>query len=1199
MSEGVINNTVLDYSLVKYFKVPYSNTVKFYTGYLFPNNKSIVQATWNFGDGTTVTTSFSSNEQRFNDIVTAVRPQADFFPRWDSGVDNCTGILIPKFEVDHTFNNGSYSVNVSLLDVNGNSYIGTPINIDINTEYQNRTIPQNWGYISQTYRPSTDINYLAKNGVPGITTEVSSVSSIPIDVNFNITNILNRLDIDYIEWNFGDGTFEVKSILGAIIIPEITKNSYSYKLIPTKLVYEPQVTIYFSNKTKYKIQIPSIPLIDVSNISISINSSNNTTVTNTPTFNITPVLSYNLPVETQFTHIISKNLKYIIWNYSDGEYDVIPVSYTPSLSNILQTYDIFHKYTSVNYYNYLPKCLLIYQDDNGEYYSERYRSIKQLNYQLGIIQDSGTGTGSYITSTTNFQKYDNISSLIEYPETNTGFATVHLRLSLSLPIQILYFEKIVWDINGDTIIQDKNTTEKFGKLTLKNVTTSIDTNSPLNVSATLYGIPALYASIPGNNLLTEFGTYSRQIYVLDKDLQDAINEESIFTLENPVITNPSIITTEEGVEIITPIIDTEVQVVEQEEQVYIGSNIVFDTLFTATNPIGNFLNRQYPTVASKPSNNLVSKRVIGFFKPSKTTPVIIDPGKFTFSINMESIEYDKPFYFPDPYKYGSNTSILNFFTLDQSFKKNARYGKARNEPNQPADSVSYYGYNSNNPNNFNSIYDSGYIHDSKNDIYGNVYGLLKDNNNFRQNIEEDELTKILTLQLNGYKFYDDIFGENIAFNYSLTGILGTETFRSGISSFTNGFSSRSEGYYTLNFGDFNRISKFKVPTEVIDVNTQYLNPINIGIRDGAFFMLNETEFLPDSISSDLSSFALSGTYYFTTLLEAGVRSATPYVRPLLAPSLSAIFTQNVRVSGNNGVVDIDCGVFETNFNINDSFFDKAAPIYIDSVNPSSTTTFLTGISSVIEELSIRDSLTGSIIVKDINGSYADLIDKLDYLQNKYPQTVFSSLTSGIKEFDLVYNTYFIKTSQYLICDKVLYENNMFNNPKTNNVIIEYNNNLYNTISNRFKVQDYVYFAVLSAYEAPSTTSAFVYPIIYKINTQTLKQTQVFPTDSISNYSNYFNISTGNVLYVEADTPRLTYNVDLDMFNLSYLLKDQNKIPYLVSVNFKDSDSVINSVNGFKFGVSNITNQFNSASSINTFTAVLTSGSYNITTYLTL
>jgi hypothetical protein len=1206
MSDAVVSNTILDYSLVRYYNVPNTTVVKFCTGFLFPNNKDLVKAVWDFGDGVSNTSTLSSSS--YSSILSSIDNVNGFFPAWTTTTSEDKSILIPKFETSHTYAGaGSYNVNVTLIDSSGVSYTGETSLVNVVDNLKVYTVPEDWANISQTYTAGTDINFLLATGTPSVQTNVSPVSSLPLTIDYEILNI-QRIDIDYIEWSFGDGTVDVYQLFGSPVTTTVSRNTYTYRVMPSQLVYEPQVTLYFKNKTKYKLQVPTIPTIDTSNICFGIADSNTDEIVSTAPFNITPVLSYDLPVEVKFISIIDKNLKYILWNYNDGEYDVVPVTYSTSLSNVVQTQEVTHKYTSLNYYGFYPTCVYIYED-SGSFYARSFKPSKLLNYQLGLVDNQidstgavATGVNYYIYSTTNYQKYQRISSLVEYPSTNTGFAKLHLRLSLDLPDQILFFEKIIWEVGDRTITQIKNTSEGFGTITLDNVPTSSTLNDPINITATLYGIPAIFADAAGDNFIVEYDTYSRTVNVNDKDYQETINAESRanLLLEPPA---PTIITTDEGVTIITPIVDTSVVTVEVETPVYIGSNIVFETLFKASNPVGNFLNRYYPTLASTPSNNLVTKRVIGFFRPSKTTPIIVDPGKFSFTLNLESLEYNKPYYFPDPYKYGSNTNVLDFFSLTPSFKKNARLGFARNEPNQPADSISFYGYNSSKSKNINSVVDSGYFHDQKEDIYGNVYGLLKDSNNFRQNIDLSEIKEVLYLQLNGYKFYDDIFGENNSFNYSLTGILDTQTIRSGLSTVTNGFSARSSQYYTLNFGDFNRITAFIPPTEVIDINTQYLQPRSVGIRDGAYFTLNDTELLPDSIRSDLSGFPGTGTYYFSSLYEAGVHTAVPYVRPLsgFTPSLSAIFTQSVRVSANNGVIDVDGGIFLTSYNINENFYSLTESAYVDSVNPEATTTYTTTTAISTGNIVERDSLLGSVIVSDPNGNYDNIFNKLTYMQSKYPQSVYQNLTAGILNFDMGYNNIILQSSNYLVCDKISVIDGVFTNPKTANIITSYNNDLFNSISNRYKVNNNIYFATLSTYGTPDTSTAFVYPIINKLDLDTFKLQQIFPDTAISNYEADFKITTDGVLYVQADSPHLTYNTDLDMFNISYVLKDQNKLPYLFNVNFRDSVSdIIDSTFGYKFGANNVSTLFTSISSLSSsFTTFIQGGNYTFNNYLRL
>lgn len=1196
MSDSVINITTLDYSTVKSITVPNSNTVKFFAGTLFPNNKDLVAAVWDFGDGTSVTTTYSSNSARYTNVVTSLNSVVDFFPRWSSSVDECLGVVVPKFETTHTYSNaGNYSVNVKLVDSSGISYIGTPVNVTVPDTLVAYTLPNNWENISASYTTSNDINFLYNDGIPQVSTVVSSVSSLPITVDFTISNLVGRVDVDYIEWNFGDGTFTVTNVLNSPVIPSLAQVRYDYQLAPTNLVYEPTVTVYFKNKTRYQFAVPQIALIDLTNISVDTPTVGNSAIRPVNVFNITPKNSYTLPVTTKFIHKVLPNLKYIIWNYDDGVYDVTPVDYSVDYSFINQVKIIEHTYSSINYYKFLPKCLLVFENLDGTYSVEQYQSRKYLNYDLSVINPLDNYYETVITSFSNYRKFDNISSVVVYPETNEGYASLTLRLSLDRPKDILLFEKIVWNINGTIIIQDKNTSKEFGYLNIPNIVTPVYDYS---ITATLYGIPAIYLLDGGNTKLTYYGEYQTSLFILDKDEQEAINANS--QIEFNIVPEVTIITTPEGIEITTGIVDEDIQIIVEDQPVYINSTVIFDKLFTAINPAGNLLNREYPTTATTFSNKLTNKRAIGYFRPSKSSNIIIDPGIYSFTINLEAIQYNQPYYFPDPYKYGSNTDVILFYSLDASFKKNAKFGRARREPNQPKDSVSFYGYNTlpteEAYSNLSYIFDEGYVHNSSSDIYGNVYGLVKDNNNFRKTINSEEGGTLLYLVFNGYKFFDDILGQGYSFNYFLSGTYETETIISGISSFTNGFSALSSNAYTINFGDFIQTPKFKAYSDPIDINTQFLDPIDVGIRDGAYFTLSNTEFLTDPISSDMpgfSSLSASTDCYFTELFEAGVNQAVPYIRPLLSStykSQSAIFTQSVRVSGANGVIDINGGEFVTNFDPTDNFFVTNETIYIDSVDPTSVTAYLSTTIPTTESKNTRDNLAGQIVIKSKNGTVLPLTTQLPYFEGKFGSTIYSSLTSGVLSFDMVYDTFMLATSSYLIIDRVKYASNAFVNPKTQNLTVEYNQNLYNTLSNRYKVNNDVYFATLSAYGTPSSTEIFVYPIIYKVNYSDFTMIKVFPdVDDISTYSSEFKLSGLNVLYTEASSPYITFNGDTNVFNITYLLKDQNKSPYLISANFEDKGNIVfKSVNSYVFGSDNYTYQFTSTSTLTSFSTLLSS-----------
>jgi hypothetical protein len=201
--------------------------------------------------------------------------------------------------------------------------------------------------------------------------------------------------------------------------------------------------------------------------------------------------------------------------------------------------------------------------------------------------------------------------------------------------------------------------------------------------------------------------------------------------------------------------------------------------------------------------------------------------------------------------------------------------------------------------------------------------------------------------------------------------------------------------------------------------------------------------------------------------------------------------------------------------------------------------------------------------------------------------------SAIQSFDLSYNTYFIQTPSYLIIDKIEYDNDVFKAPTTPSITIKYNSTPYNALSNRFKYKDNVYFITLSAYSVPSSSNISIIPQVYKLNISNFELVNILPYSS--DLLDTFTLSS-NVVYTEAVDPKLTYNEDIDIYNLSYLVKDQNKTPGLVSVNFAIRDSVIiKDVNGYDFTNGSITTVFNALSSLTTqFTSLVQSTTPTLT-----
>jgi hypothetical protein len=826
--------------------------------------------------------------------------------------------------------------------------------------------------------------------------------------------------------------------------------------------------------------------------------------------------------------------------------------------------------------------------------SEFHRLRNYLNYEGSLVRPE---TANYfiipLVGVEGYSKFNNISVLPVYSKNANGKADIRIRLSLGFPNQLYLFEKIIWTINGVEIVHNKNTVKDFGFITVPNITVPY---ANLSITAALYGYPNRFSSSTITEL-TLNNRYSYTLNILSYEEQQQIRQDTELILSRPPPLPPveTFVTGEGDVIIITPVLESTSTIPVTSFIALTGRSFNFNKLFEAAAPASNFLNRDFPSTASTgEATETASKREVGYFTPSQTSNIIVEPGQFTFTVELETVEFNKPYYFPDPFRYGSDTPALKFSFNEDSFKNGGLFTIARNRPNTSDDFVTFDGYTStkqiNPEHDIDDVVNSGYFHNFVDDIYGNRYGLLKADS-FESSIVVGEPVKKYTVVFNGYKFFDSYLGNGYNFNYFTPLSVGNELIVPGLSTYTGTLTSTASRY-TLNFGSFSR-DTYAISKEPFDITTQYLNPLNVGYRDCASFVVRNGVFLQDSVSSDLSAFTttLTGTYYYSELYEGGVFTASPYQRPLLDTSTSttsaitARFTQSVRVSGDNGVLDVDCAIYNTNtpneanlFNLNTIVVD------ITAKNPESITQYVSSVDTSIAGLVERDSQPGVIYIKDKNSQVRTILDTLPYLNSKYTTSVINELSAGIVDFNMVYDTYFIQTSSLLVIDKVVYSNDGFTTPNTSNIIYNHNSNNFNKLSNRYKVDNYVYFSILSGYNTSTQGSQSVVPYIYKYNVLNNSITTVYP--STTSYI-VDNIIPSNILYTEVSQPVISFTPETKTLCLVMIVKDQNKTPTLVYRTFKDNDSTFSAVYTNLGGSSNTT-VFNSLTSISNFMVPLSS-----------
>ena len=179
---------------------------------------------------------------------------------------------------------------------------------------------------------------------------------------------------------------------------------------------------------------------------------------------------------------------------------------------------------------------------------------------------------------------------------------------------------------------------------------------------------------------------------------------------------------------------------------YVGPNmdITIDLLCTAKNPSGNLLNCDSVDRAVTQNEELELLSHIGlFFKPDKTSILKINARDYSWSVDKDKIEEDTVYVFPDPSKYGDignnkdpNYPLIMEYKLDFDIR-NISSGAMSDDPLILLDDQAWNSYyskqqdvfkvldNKNYDYSFTSLASMGFIHNYQQDVFGNEFALYK------------------------------------------------------------------------------------------------------------------------------------------------------------------------------------------------------------------------------------------------------------------------------------------------------------------------------------------------------------------------------------------------------------------------------------------------------------------------------------------
>ena len=605
-------------------------------------------------------------------------------------------------------------------------------------------------------------------------------------------------------------------------------------------------------------------------------------------------------------------------------------------------------------------------------------------------------------------------------------------------------------------------------------------------------------------------------------------------------------------------------------------------LFRSENPTNNLLNLQTADTATVESNQIRLLKDIGlFFTPNKIGLFKLNVDKSEYVIDVNQLENNQIYIFPDPNSYGNvSTNPQSAYPVSFRFDyrdgiRNISSGIASGDPYVTNEHQTFNGYNtkerrSNNLEflndngikfNFSDLYNQGFLQKVQYDIYGNEYGLFKSDS--LTEVSELEGINILDLLLDGHLFFDPIEGYN--FDYSTASTDGT-TIRSGLSTFTNGFSAL-ENFLLLYLREFTPYQDFQA-----SFSTRNLVPL---YRDGAQFTFLDGSALPDPLSSSDPSWPGPFSYYYNTLADC------------------QDFTTDVRFNlSADGYMHYDCGFFTDNIVIPNDFNYSKTYRYIGEVDTRFNTQISTLTSSRLPTQEERKQLAGKLYIKNQRYSLSyPLSTALEKTLTKYSQSIRDDLNSNLNNFDIVKDIIVLETPSILILEKLSYSDGSFGSSQTNNTVYSVvSSNPLVKKSNRFfnEKENKIYFAITSPLEDckyPRVPQVSIYrprnrwaliPEIYEYDINTNIGRKVFPLDdtSYSDVLEKFIISaTGNnysFAPVSVKTPTITFNSTNNLYKVTYIVMDSNNQSHFCDATFANINNKIELISINIYSTSGIT-----------------------------
>lgn len=482
------------------------------------------------------------------------------------------------------------------------------------------------------------------------------------------------------------------------------------------------------------------------------------------------------------------------------------------------------------------------------------------------------------------------------------------------------------------------------------------------------------------------------------------------------------------------------------------------------------------------------------------------------------------------------------------------------------------------------------------DVYGNSYGLLKEAfavENIKIPVAKDN---ILLTYFDGFFFnWPRFSGDD--FNYNVTTPIILDYIRSGVTLTTFDqitavpnpyqFSGNSyiplfalSGNYTYVYGgSFTDLYGTNIPTTIYVGNVVYDGYTFTNESNGQLFYETPTTDSPSWPGSVANQLQLYYQYY----IEGGANNngerptftLPGTFKPAAFSNTGFSNTSNVINAGSFlyfNVIDNQVVYYDPFANKPNNYYETSVPYY-DDVLPENVTVYTanSGLDKNLDIYTKRNITYGSLVIRSGNNTIISALSSaLSANFVKYPDDIKNQINNNVINFDIIYDTLIIETTNYRIVEKINYDYD------TNTFIGSYTPAIYMTVSANeqslakfgdFWFNEYyknILFFDTTLSNSVSGNLKIVYPSVYKLDLVNYEFKQVYPINgenlqkfSLYDYLSGFYNNTEQYYDIEyifnpqnVDAPSVSYNYESDIYTVIIKMYDNAGASAIQELQFK-------------------------------------------------